>query len=64
MPGRRPPGEKPLFRESVAMRRCIIPSNGFYEWDREKRKHLFRFPGEQVLYMAELYEKREGENRY
>lgn len=57
-------GEKPLFRESVAMRRCVIPSTGFYEWDREKRKHLFRFPGEQVLYMAGLYEKQEGENRY
>lgn len=57
-------GKKPLFRESVATRRCVIPSTGFYEWDREKRKHLFRFPGEQVLYMAGLYEKREGENRY
>lgn len=56
--------EKPLFRESVAMRRCVIPSTGFYEWDREKRKHLFRLPGEQVLYMAGLYERREGERRY
>ena len=56
--------EKPLFRESIAMRRCVIPSTGFYEWDREKRKHLFHLPGEQVLYMAGLYEKREGENRY
>lgn len=57
-------GEKPLFRESVAMRRCVIPSTGFYEWDREKRKHLFRLPGEQVLYMAGVYERREGERRY
>lgn len=46
------------------MRRCVIPSTGFYEWDQEKRKHLFRLPGEQVLYMAGLYEKREGENWY
>lgn len=57
-------GEKPLFRESVATRRCVIPSTGFYEWDREKRKHLFRLPGEQVLYMAGVYERREGEKRY
>ena len=52
------PGE----RGRAAVR--LIPSTGFYEWDRDKRKHLFRFPGEQVLYMAGLYEKREGENRY
>ena len=56
--------EKPLFRESVAARRCVIPSTGFYEWDREKKKYLFRLPGERVLYMAGLYEKRGGEDRY
>ena len=56
--------EKPMFRESVAWRRCVIPTTGFYEWDREKRKYLFRLPGEDVLYMAGLYERREGEDRY
>lgn len=56
--------EKPLFRESVASRRCVIPSSGFYEWDAEKRKYLFTLPGESVLYMAGLYAVRDGRPCY
>jgi putative SOS response-associated peptidase YedK len=26
--------EKPAFRSAFAKRRCIIPSDGFYEWDK------------------------------
>lgn len=26
--------EKPAFRESLARRRCIIPADGFYEWQK------------------------------
>ena len=37
--------EKPLFRDSVRSRRCLIPSTGFYEWDGQKRKYLFTLPG-------------------
>lgn len=51
---------KPLFRESVRARRCLIPSTGFYEWDRDKRKYLFTLPGEDVVYMAGLYDRRDG----
>ena len=55
---------KPLFRESIGSRRCLIPSTGFYEWDRNKRKYLFTLPGEPVLYMAGLYDRRDGEDCY
>ena len=56
--------EKPMFRESVAARRCVIPATGFFEWDGEKRKFLFTFPDNTALYMAGLYTERDGKRRY
>lgn len=56
--------EKPMFRDSVASRRCVIPSTGFYEWDERKRKYFFTLPGEGALYMAGLYDVREGKTCY
>lgn len=29
--------EKPSFRDSFAQRRCIIPANGFFEWDKKPK---------------------------
>ena len=56
--------EKPLFRKSLAARRCVIPSTAFYEWDAAKRKYQFTLPGENILYMAGLYDHRDGEDCY
>lgn len=52
--------EKPLFRDSVASRRCVIPSTGFFEWDAAKQKFFFTLPGETALYMAGLWTQRDG----
>ena len=56
--------EKPIFRDSVVHRRCVIPSSGFWEWSQSKRKFFFKLPGETVLYMAGLYSMRDGMPRY
>jgi putative SOS response-associated peptidase YedK len=29
--------EKPAFRESFKTRRCLIPADGFYEWERKEK---------------------------
>jgi len=29
----------PMFRESMAGRRCLIPADGFYEWEPRERGH-------------------------
>lgn len=56
--------EKKTFRDSLLNRRCIIPSTGFYEWDSNKRKFLFRLEGTNALYMAGLYMYYRDEMRY
>ena len=56
--------EKPLFRDSVRSKRCVIPSTGFFEWSQEKRKYFFKLPGEDALYMAGLYTIQDGQPRY
>lgn len=56
--------EKKLFGASLESRRCIIPSTGFYEWDRQKKKYLFNLSGTQMLYMAGIYSRFDEENRF
>ncbi|MGB4660631.1 MAG: SOS response-associated peptidase [Mobilitalea sp.] len=56
--------EKKTFHDSLLSRRCIIPSTGFYEWDSEKQKFLFRVEGTNALYMAGLYINQGEEMRY
>jgi putative SOS response-associated peptidase YedK len=58
--------EKPMFRDCLSTRRCVIPSTGFYEWshDGQKTKYQFNLPGEGILYMAGLYNEYQGENRF
>ncbi|GAB2671228.1 SOS response-associated peptidase [Paenibacillus thermoaerophilus] len=50
---------KPAFRDALARRRCLIPADGFYEWDkRGGGKQPLRFlPKDGGLFaMAGLYE--------
>lgn len=56
--------EKKIFRDSLVSRRCIIPSNGFYEWDHDKRQFLFHTGGAGLLYMAGIYNFYQGQRHY
>lgn len=60
--------EKPMFQKNLAMRRCLIPSTGFYEWARENKKtgqkYLFKRSDDPVLYMAGLFNDFEGVRRF
>jgi putative SOS response-associated peptidase YedK len=50
---------KPTFREAFAHRRCLIPVNGFYEWQKApggSRPWLFHRPAGAVFALAGVWE--------
>ena len=51
------------YKEPFARKRCVIPTNGFYEWTSTptKIKYLFELPDEDILHLASLYEYYDNE---
>jgi putative SOS response-associated peptidase YedK len=51
--------EKPAFRRAFALHRCLVPADGYYEWqateDGGKQPHFIRPADGGVLAMAGLY---------
>ncbi|MBP9603674.1 MAG: SOS response-associated peptidase [Chromatiaceae bacterium] len=50
---------KPAFREAFRQRRCLIPADGFYEWQAQrgtKQPFFFSDPGGEVLALGGLWE--------
>ena len=47
--------EKSLFKKDIINHRCIIPANGFYEWDIHKHKFTFENENGQLMMMAGVY---------
>lgn len=56
--------DKPAFRDALRRRRCLVPADGFYEWEKQGRAKLplfFHPPGEEdVLGLAGLWERWRG----
>ena len=52
--------EKPSFRSAFARRPCVIPVDGFYEWDHrpggDRQPHFFTRVDEDPVLLAGLYE--------
>lgn len=52
--------EKKTFAKPLREGRCVVPSTGFFEWQKKddsknKDKYLFNIPNSPLLYMAGLY---------
>lgn len=53
--------EKPSFRNAIVRRRCLIPADGFYEWDRATRQPFhFRRRDQGLFAFAGLWEEWES----
>jgi putative SOS response-associated peptidase YedK len=58
--------EKPMFRSLVKSKRCLVPANGFYEWQRTggpKQPYLIRPTDQGMFAFAGLYDETPGEDR-
>jgi putative SOS response-associated peptidase YedK len=53
--------EKPAFREAISKRRCLVPADGFYEWQelssKEKQPYNFGMADNCIFAFAGLWEK-------
>lgn len=44
--------EKNMFKESLLLRRCIVPTTGYIEWDRDKTKYKINSSDSDMLYLG------------
>lgn len=55
---------KPAFRKPIKDQRCLIPANGFYEWDKKstrKQPYYFQLKNHEQFAFAGLYDIWENE---
>ncbi|HUJ43257.1 MAG TPA: SOS response-associated peptidase [Opitutaceae bacterium] len=51
---------KPMFRQSIQKRRCLVPADGFYEWQKlegdRKQPFVIHLKGDLPFFFAGIYE--------
>lgn len=52
--------DRPTFKELVDKNRCIIPVNGYYEWNGKDKYYINR--SEKTMYLAGLYDRFKDES--
>lgn len=50
---------RPAFREAAALRRCLVPADGFYEWEKQgraRRPHYFTLKNRRPFFFAGIWQ--------
>lgn len=56
--------EKPIFKKAIIERRCLVPADGFFEWDRKTKKpYYIRIKGKKIFSFAGIWEDFQNENK-
>ena len=50
--------EKPLFRDGILNRRCLIPAAYYYEWDKNKNKYRIGSDSNTLIWLAGINRRR------
>jgi len=56
--------EKPSFRSSFRSKRCLVPADGYIEWEKTakgKAPHYIYFPAQEIFSFAGLWSEYSGE---
>ena len=59
--------EKPTFEESFQQRRCIVPADGYYEWQVEghqRKPHFFHLAERSTFAFAGLWKEADGKDSF
>ena len=56
--------ERKTFRECISQRKCVIPAEGFYEWNTRKEKFRFERQDSPVLWMAGCFNVYQGQESF
>ena len=56
--------DKPIFKKHFAEQRCVVPCNGFYEWDSAKNKFYFTRADGKLLYLCGFCKASAGINSF
>ena len=57
--------KKPTFEESFQQRRCIVPADGYYEWQVEghqRKPHFFHLADHPIFAFAGLWKEADGQD--
>ncbi|MDD3924798.1 MAG: SOS response-associated peptidase family protein, partial [Erysipelotrichaceae bacterium] len=52
------------FKSDYQNNRCVVACTGFYEWDKDKKRHFIKNPNEDIIYLAAIYRKIEDKYYY
>jgi len=49
---------RPMFKKAILTRRCLVPADGFFEWDRKTRKpYYIKIKDQKIFSFAGIWEE-------